>query len=195
MTIEEKLQRFHDAAVREAQEDADRILQEHKKELENLLREHKKEKDQEIALTLKTETDQASREMNKALSSRLLDIKREGNKFHDQYKEKLFGEVLALLEEFKATDAYEDYLKQKIQEALDFAREDAVSVYLSQEDADRMEHISEEMGVELQIAARSFLGGIRAEIPEKNILIDSSFLEAYNNEKEHFTFDGGLTYE
>lgn len=195
MTTEEKLQRFHDAAVREAQEDAGRLLEEHKKELENLLREHKKEKDQEIALTLKTETDQASREMNKALSTQLLDIKREGNKRHDQYKDKLFGEVMALLEEFKATDAYEDYLKQKIQEALDFAREDAVSIYLSKEDSERLARISEEMGVELQIAERSFLGGVQAEIPEKNILIDSSFLEAYNNEKENFTFDGGLRYE
>ena len=34
MTTEEKLQRFHDAAVREAQEDAGRLLEEHKKELE-----------------------------------------------------------------------------------------------------------------------------------------------------------------
>lgn len=195
MTTEEKLQRFHDAAVREAQEEAERLLQEYKKDLENLLREHKKEKDQEIALTLKTEGDQASREMNKALSAQLLDIKREESKRHDQYKEKLFGEVMALLEAFKATDAYGDYLKQKIREALDFAGEDTVFLYLSPEDSERLAPLSEEMGVEFRIAARSFLGGVQAEIPEKNILIDSSFLEAYNNEKEHFTFDGGLTYE
>ena len=159
------------------------------------MEEHKKEKDQEIALTLKTETDQASREVNRILSSQLLEIKREGSKRHEQYKDKIFQEVLGLLEEFRATDAYEDYLKRKIQEALDFAEKDPVTFYLSQEDSGMRTRIAEATGVDIEVAKRSFLGGIQAEIPDKNILIDSSFLEAYRNEKSNFTFDGGLTYE
>lgn len=195
MTTEEKLQHFYDAAVKEAHDNADRLLEDYERELDSLLEEHKKEKDQEIALTLKSETDQASREVNRILSSQLLEIKREGSKRHEQYKDKIFQEVLGLLEEFRATDAYEDYLKRKIQEALDFAEKDPVTFYLSQEDSDKLAHIAKETGVEIQVAKRSFLGGIQAEIPDKNILIDSSFLEAYRNEKSNFTFDGGLTYE
>ncbi len=195
MTTEEKLQHFYDAAVKEAHDNADRLLKDYEKELGSLLEEHKKEKDQEIALTLKTETDQASREVNRILSSQLLEIKREGSKRHEQYKDKIFQEVLGLLEEFRATDAYEDYLKRKIQEALDFAEKDPVTFYLSQEDSGMRTRIAEATGVDIEVAKRSFLGGIQAEIPDKNILIDSSFLEAYRNEKSNFTFDGGLTYE
>lgn len=195
MTTEEKLQHFYDAAVKEAHDNADRLLKDYEKELGSLLEEHKKEKDQEIALTLKTETDQASREVNRILSSQLLEIKREGSKRHEQYKDKIFQEVLGLLEEFRATDAYEDYLKRKIQEALDFAEKDPVTFYLSQEDSGMQTRIAEATGVDIKVTERSFLGGIQAEIPDKNILIDSSFLEAYRNEKSNFTFDGGLTYE
>ncbi len=195
MTTEEKLQHFYDAAVKEAHDNADRLLKDYEKELGSLLEEHKKEKDQEIALTLKTETDQASREVNRILSSQLLEIKREGSKRHEQYKDKIFQEVLGLLEEFRATDAYEDYLKRKIQEALDFAEKDPVTFYLSQEDSRMRTRIAEATGVDIEVAKRSFWGGIQAEIPDKNILIDSSFLEAYRNEKSNFTFDGGLTYE
>ena len=195
MTKEEKLQHFYDTAVKEAHDNADRLLKDYEKELGSLLEEHKKEKDQEIALTLKTETDQASREVNRILSSQLLEIKREGSKRHEQYKDKIFQEVLGLLEEFRATDAYEDYLKRKIQDALDFAEKDPVTFYLSQEDSGMRTRIAEATGVDIEVAKRSFLGGIQAEIPDKNILIDSSFLEAYRNEKSNFTFDGGLTYE
>lgn len=195
MTTEEKLQHFYDAAVKEAHDNADRLLKDYEKELGSLLEEHKKEKDQEIALTLKTETDQASREVNRILSSQLLEIKREGSKRHEQYKDKIFQEVLGLLEEFRATDAYEDYLKRKIQEALNFAEKDPVTFYLSQEDSGMQTRIAEATGVDIKVTERSFLGGIQAEIPDKNILIDSSFLEAYRNEKSNFTFDGGLTYE
>ncbi len=195
MTTEEKLQHFYDAAVKEAHDNADRLLEDYKKELGSLLEEHKKEKDQEIALTLKSETDQASREVNRILSSQLLEIKREGSKRHEQYKDKIFQEVLGLLEEFRTTDAYEDYLKRKIQEALDFAEKDPVTFYLSQEDSGKLARIAEKTGVNIEVAKRSFLGGVQAEIPDKNILIDSSFLEAYRNEKSNFTFDGGLTYE
>lgn len=195
MTTEEKLQHFYDAAIKEARDNAGRLLDEHEKELKNLLEEHKKAKDREIAIALKAETDQASREINKTLSSQLLDIKREGKKCQDRYKEKLFQEVMTLLEEFKKTKSYEDYLRRKIQEALEFAQQDSVTLYLSPEDAAKVSPMSKEFGVDLQIAEHSFLGGVQAKIPEKNILIDSSFLEAFNNEKANFTFDGGLTYE
>ena len=40
-----------------------------------------------------------------------------------------------------------------------------------------------------------FMGGIRAVIPDKNILIDNTFLTCFENEKESFNFDGGIRHE
>jgi V/A-type H+-transporting ATPase subunit E len=39
------------------------------------------------------------------------------------------------------------------------------------------------------------MGGIKATIPAKNILIDNSFLSAYEKLKKEFKFDGGLSHE
>ena len=50
-------------------------------------------------------------------------------------------------------------------------------------------------GITPLISETDFLGGIRAVIPEKNILIDNTFLTAFENEEERFNFDGGFTHE
>lgn len=39
------------------------------------------------------------------------------------------------------------------------------------------------------------MGGVRAVIPAKNILIDHTFKTLYESEKEEFNFDGGLLHE
>jgi hypothetical protein len=39
------------------------------------------------------------------------------------------------------------------------------------------------------------MGGMRAVIPAKNILIDQTFLTMFESEKEEFNFDGGLLNE
>ena len=47
----------------------------------------------------------------------------------------------------------------------------------------------------LTISAMPFLGGVRAVIPEKNILIDNSFETLLNEERENFIFHGGVEHE
>ena len=43
--------------------------------------------------------------------------------------------------------------------------------------------------------SEDFLGGIRAEIPGKNILIDNSFATNLAAMRKEFKFDGGLSHE
>ena len=51
------------------------------------------------------------------------------------------------------------------------------------------------LSVTLTISAMPFLGGVRAVIPEKNILIDNSFETLLNEERENFIFHGGVEHE
>ena len=51
------------------------------------------------------------------------------------------------------------------------------------------------VSVTLTISAMPFLGGVRAVIPEKNILIDNSFETLLNEERENFIFHGGVEHE
>ena len=86
---------------------------------------------------------------------------------------------------------YEDYLCKKIQEARDFAGEDELQIYLSSEETDRVQALSQRTGFPIQVSKENFMGGIKATIPTKNILIDNSFLGNFQALYKEFTFDGG----
>lgn len=195
MTIEEKLQHFYDSSVEEAYQEASQMIEEHKKNLDAMLSEHKRSRRQSAEAEVKAEAENARREVNKALSAQQLMIKRNWTKKQNELKDKLFAEVQNLLEDFVKTPGYDSYLCRKIKDAQDFAGEDELHIYLTPSDSSRLESISQKTGAALRLADEEFIGGIRAIIPGKNILIDNSFREAFLACKKEFKFDGGPRYE
>lgn len=195
MTIEEKLQHFYDSSIEEAYQEASQMIEEHKKNLDAMLSEHKKSRRQSAEAEVKAEAENARREVNKALSAQQLMIKRNWTKKQNELKDKLFAEVQNLLEDFVKTPEYDSYLCRKIKDAQDFAGEDELHIYLTPSDSSRLESISQKTRAELRLADEEFIGGIRAIIPGKNILIDNSFREAFLACKKEFKFDGGPRYE
>lgn len=195
MTIEEKLQHFYDSSIEEAYQEASQMIEEHKKNLDAMLFEHKRSRRQSAEAEVKAEAENARREVNKALSAQQLMIKRNWTKKQNELKDKLFAEVQNLLEDFVKTPEYDSYLCRKIKDAQDFAGEDELHIYLTPSDSSRLESISQKTGAALRLADEEFIGGIRAIIPGKNILIDNSFREAFLACKKEFKFDGGPRYE
>lgn len=195
MTIEEKLQHFYDSSVEEAYQEAAQMIEEHKKNLDEMLSEHKSSRRQSAEAEVKAEAENARREVNKALSAQQLMIKRNWTKKQNELKDRLFAEVQSLLEDFVKTPEYDSYLCRKIKEAQDFAGEDELHIYLTPSDSSRLETLSRKTGAALRLADEEFIGGIRAIIPGKNILIDNSFREAFLACKKEFKFDGGPRYE
>ena len=195
MTIDEKLSHFYDITVEEAHEKAAAILDEHKAALEKMAEEHKTLSEENAQTQIKAETASARREINKALSAEQLTIKRDWTRKQNELKEKIFSEVKGLLESFTKTPEYENYLTAKIKEALDFAGNDEITIYLSPEDRSLAEKLQHTTGTAIQLAKDSFLGGIRATIPQKNILIDHSFAGNFEAAYKEFKFDGGPEHE
>ncbi len=195
MTIDEKLSHFYDITVEDARTKAAAILEEHKEALEKMTAERKALSEENAQAQIKAETANARREVNKALSAEQLTIKRDWTKKQNELKEKLFSEVKELLDSFTKTPEYETYLTGKIKKALDFAEDDEISVYLSPEDSALAEKLQQTTGVTIHIAKDSFLGGIRATIPQKNILIDHSFAGNFEAAYKEFKFDGGPEHE
>ena len=170
MTIEEKLQHFYDTSVAEAQTEAENTLEAHKKSLEEMFEKHKESRKMDAEAQIKAETENATREVNKALSAEQLTLRRDWTAKQTELKNELFVEVKNHLENFMESPAYQDYLCSRIQKAREFAGND-------------------------EISDEPFMGGIKATIPAKNILIDNSFLSAYEKLKKEFKFDGGLSHE
>lgn len=192
MTTEEKLKHFYAVSMDSAREEARKALSEYRENLEKEFQEHKTLKQEAAQHQFKIESENAARQINKALSAEHLHIKREISKKQQELREKLFGEVREMLEAFTRTEAYVQWNADQIREALKIAGTDQVQIYLTPSDEPLLERLSKETGAALLISDTPFLGGIRAVIPGKNILIDNTLLTLYEAEKENFNFDGGL---
>lgn len=195
MTIDEKLQHFYEVSLEEAREDAAQAIQEHKKLLSEKLEEHRQLSRQNAEAEVKAETEHVRREVNKALSAEQITLKRDWSKKQEELKEALFGEVSTKIRDFMSTSEYETYLCRKIKEAQDFAENDEIHIFLSGTDRERLDALIQKTGISLQVSEEDFIGGIRAEIPHKNILIDNSFAANLDAMRKEFKFDGGMTHE
>lgn len=195
MTTEEKLQHFYEVSMDTAREEATKVLDEYKAALETEMERHKQEKQAASESQFKIDSDNAAREINKALSAEHLHIKRRLSKKQQKLKESIFAEVEELLDDFSKKPEYTDWLENKIKQSLEIAENDSVQIYLTAKDSAKAEELTKRTGITPLISETDFLGGIRAVIPEKNILIDNTFLTAFENEKERFNFDGGFTHE
>lgn len=195
MTTEEKLQHFYEVSMDTAREEATKVLDEYKAALETDMERHKQEKQAASESQFKIDSDNAAREINKALSAEHLHIKRKLSKKQQKLKESIFAEVEELLDDFSKKPEYTDWLEDKIKQSLEIAENDSVQIYLTAKDSAKAEELTKRTGITPLISETDFLGGIRAVIPEKNILIDNTFLTAFENEKERFNFDGGFTHE
>lgn len=195
MTIDEKLSHFYDVTIEDAQAKAAGILEEHRKALAQMTEKHKADSQENAQVQIKAETANARREINKALSAEQLTIKRDWTKKQNELKEKLFAEVKTQLENFRNTPDYPAYLENKIKEALDFAEQDKINIYISPEDSTLLPDLVERTKAFITVSAEDFLGGIKATIPHKNILIDHSFAGNFQAVYKEFKFDGGPKHE
>ena len=195
MTIDEKLQHFYEVSLDEAREDAARAIQDHKDYLQKVLEEHRQSRIQTAEAEVKAETEHVRREVNKALSSEQITLKRNWSLKQNELKETLFAEVKNRVQQFTATPEYQDYLCRRIREAKDFAEDDEILIFLSSNDKELLDSLTARTGCPLQVSSENFLGGIRAEIPAKNILIDNSFAANLAAMRKEFKFDGGLNHE
>ena len=121
MTIEEKLQHFYDTSVAEAQTEAENTLEAHKKSLEEMLEKHKESRKMDAEAQIKAETENATREVNKALSAEQLTLRRDWTAKQTELKNELFVEVKNHLEDFMESLNIQDYLCTRIQKAREFA--------------------------------------------------------------------------
>ena len=177
MTTEEKLQNFYNHSLDSANREAERVIGDHQKALDKIFEEHKATARRQAEEEVAAETEKAKRDVNKTLSADQLHIRRKLSRKNLELKEKLFKEV-----------------REKLT-AVTFAGNDKLTLYLDPSDEAHKASLEQKLSVTLTISAMPFLGGVRAVIPEKNILIDNSFETLLNEERENFIFHGGVEHE
>lgn len=191
MNLREKTEHLQDAAMTEARLHADAIVKQHKDALLKVYDQHRQEAIRQSETRLKAEVTTGRQQLNLASTKAQLELKRELGKTQNELKKVLFEEVEELICEYMKTEEYTELLVNYIEKAVKFADGAAITLYINPSDADKKECLEERTGMNLTISREDFIGGVRAVIREKNILIDRAFKGALEREYNKFLFRGG----
>lgn len=191
MTIEEKLKYLQDASMEDARTKGNAIIGEHQNALNTIFEEHKEAALRQAELTIKSETAKARQALNKELAKAQIELKREQGKCQTNLKTRLFKRVDVLVNEFMQTENYKQLLVTYIQKSMDFANGEPVVIYINPTDEHLKSYLENTTGAVLTVSREDFIGGTRAVMNERRILIDNSFRSALSEEYDKFLFLGG----
>ena len=193
MTNEEKITHIRTAAMEEARAEANAIIKQHEDALRSVFEQHWIEARRQSETRVRAESVTAKQQLNMAMSKAQLELKREMGKIQTELKTELFEEVQLKLLAFMRTEEYKEVLIRYIEKAAQFAS--GMAIYINPSDADKKTYLEERTGMTLTISKVDFIGGVRAVVPEKNVLVDYAFKGALENEYQKFRFRGGVKGE
>ena len=191
MTLEEKIAHLQSSSMEQARAEGNAIIDSHREALEKVLNDHRIEARHQAETRIKAETTNAKLRYNQAMAKSQLEIKRRQGKVQQELKDKIFDEVRSLLDDYMTTEAYDSYLVKSILQALDFAGNDPVTIYINPSDEKKIAGLENTTGAKLTLSTEDFIGGMRAVIRSRNVLIDNSFKTQLRNEYDKFIFLGG----
>ena len=191
LTNEEKITHIRTAAMEEARAEANAIIKQHEDALRSVFEQHRIEARRQSETRVRAESVTAKQQLNMAMSKAQLELKREMGKIQTE----LFEEVQLKLLAFMRTEEYKEVLIRYIEKAAQFASGMAMTIYINPSDADKKTYLEERTGMTLTISKVDFIGGVRAVVPEKNVLVDYAFKGALENEYQKFRFRGGVKGE
>jgi vacuolar-type H+-ATPase subunit E/Vma4 len=188
MEINEKLEIFYKAAIDAATVQSEGILEEQKEAYQTELSAYEEKKKESWQARQRVLEEKVRKEVNREVSEQLIATKRQYHDAQEEKKEMLFRRVEEKLADYRTREEYHQCLCGLIRKAQEIAGDEKLSVYIGQEDAKWKQTLEEESGCSLTMADEAFLGGIKAVIPAKNILLDETFATRLSMEKEQFVF-------
>ena len=191
MTLEEKISHLGTTSMEQARSEGNAIIDSYKEALEKVFEDHKAESLRQSETRIKAETTNARQQLNQAMAKSQLEIKRQNGKIQQELKDKIFEEARSLVDDYMQTEDYMDYLMSCIKQAKAFAGDDPVIIYINPTDEKRRSDLEDATRIPLTVSAEDFIGGVRAVIRTRNILIDNSFKTKLRNEYDSFIFLGG----
>ena len=134
MTLEEKIAHLQTSSMEQARAEGNVIIDAHKEALEKVFEDHRAEALRQSETRIKAETTNARLSLNQAAAKSQLEIKRRQGKVQQELKDKIFEEVMGLVDDYMKTAAYGDFLVKCIRQAVDFAGQDPVTIYINPSD-------------------------------------------------------------
>lgn len=186
MTPEEKLSNFHNIVIEQATTATDIMLKEYQAGLDKNLLELENNLRHKSKMLIKNTKENLEREKNKAVSLASTKAKKAESDITKEILDSIFLKVSEKLKYFMTTREYDTYLIKTLTMAISFAKGNPTKIYINPSDSHKKSVLEETMNHQILISDRDFIGGIRAVIPSKNILIDESFLTKLTEQRETY---------
>lgn len=175
MSMEEKMEHFTSITIENALKHSADVLEEYRKNADRRFEAHKIDQQKAAENEEKIAKEGVKRNASKEFTMEQIHIRRKHNHKQEELKEKLFNEVKKMLEEFKTTEEYRKLLIKYVNEAKKLAGENEINMYIDSSDEKYKDFIKEETGIMVSISEMALGGGLKAEIPSRNMLIDNTF--------------------
>lgn len=191
MTLEEKIAEIQTSSMEAARAEGNEIIENYRSALDKVFEDHKKEAVRQMDTRVKAETVNARQQKNQAMAKAQLELKRQEGRIQKELKDQVFREVMELVEAYMKTEEYREFLLRCIRKSKEFAGEEELTVYINPSDQEWKDRLEQQSGTMLTVSKEDFIGGVRAVIRGRNVLIDHSFRTALRTEYEEFVFRGG----
>lgn len=188
MTLDEKLDLFYKSAIEDATRQSAAMVEEYRKTLEQSFETQMTEESARAQERLHRESEALNREKNKRVSAENLILKQAVTQKTLAYETIIFEKIKEKLTQYMKTPAYLELLKKQLESAIDYAKGNELLLYINQSDQNRKQLLESLFRHEVVLSPEDFIGGTRAVIPSRNLLIDNSFSTKLAEEKDSFVF-------
>ena len=192
MTLDEKLTNFTEYCVLAAKKKSEELILQQQTALDKDFEAYTVKSKEMADTQLKIEKENLEKKLNKELSNEQLHSKQLIGEARTELTDKLFVELSDKISNFINTKEYMELISSQIEYALKFADGDELIIYVDSTDESRLHELCARHQTDcIKISEHSFMGGTKALLPKKNILIDNSFAKKLETAKLRFMFDLG----
>ena len=181
------MEHFKNVSLEDASKKSNEILTNYKKSLDEQFEKHKLEYTASSKALEEAKINAVKLEAKRALAKAQAELKREVSKHHKEIKSYVFSEVNKKLDEFKKTSDYQSMIVSQINSVMKEFDGDFIQFLIDKSDEELLDKLKKETGANIEIATGSFVGGTKAIIESRNILVDNSFKTKLSEEEENFT--------
>ncbi|KAA9234367.1 MULTISPECIES: DNA recombination RmuC family protein [Aerococcus] len=186
MKLEEKMAYFKDQVTQQSQAEIDQQINQYRQTLEDDYQKFQEQTDETFAHRLVNEKEALRKENNKAISQIQINQQRELFLTEENMKLTLFQTFTKQIESYQASEAYIEQLKKMLKNIQAYAGREKYDLYIDENDSHLRSQLESYASHPIIISDRPFMGGIRAVLRERQILVDYSFLTFLDRLKENF---------
>ena len=189
----EKLSRFQAEIDKEIKGEIDDILSSAKEKADEILSKADDEFIGDSYQRVSAETRSIQQELNKSVSHKSFEAKREILAYRNKLVDEFFGGISQKVLEFSKSEKYADYMEKAVREVnAAYPFYDGVTAYVKPADRELAERLLAEYKVPVEADRSIKLGGITFRYPNENSYVDRTLDESFRKAKDNFANNSAM---